>query len=203
MQGLRERKRAATRLAISNVATRLFEQHDFERVTVAAIAAAADVSVKTVFNYFGSKEELFFDREEELLEGLLSALRERAPESSPTSAMRPLLLDGPLPLAGGCAWSALRGDLYEHMRAFVACERRSPALTARRLVIGQSWVEPLAQEARSLAWAAMFIGVLNLRQETIGTALLERRAPETVERRVRRAAGEALDALERAFASEH
>ena len=45
----------------------------------------------------------------------------------------------------------------------------------------------------------MFIGVVNLRHQVVGTALLERRAPRTVERRVRSVLGEAFDALERAF----
>ncbi len=200
MQGLRERKRAATRLAISNVATRMFEQRGFEQVTVAEIAAAAEVSVKTVFNYFGNKEELFFDREEELLAGILRTLRERGPRVSPTAAMRPLLLDRPLPLAE-CDWSDLRTELYEHVRAFVACERASPALSARRLMIAREWAGPLGREAGSAAWAAMFLAVLGLRNEVFGAALLEQRAPATVERRVRASIGDALDALERAFPS--
>jgi AcrR family transcriptional regulator len=200
VQGLRERKKAATRQAISDVATRLFEEHGFERVTVADVADAAGVSVKTVFNYFGSKEELFFDREDEMLGQLLRTLHERGAEVSATAAMRPLLLDGPF-ASSGCRWSDLRSDLYEQVRAFVACERASPALSARRLVIGQSWVAPLAREVGSEAWAAMFVGVLNLRSETLGTALLERRSSRTVERRVRLTVGEALDALERGFAA--
>lgn len=59
---------------------------------------------------------------------------------------------------------------------------------------------PLAREAGSAPWAALFAGVLGLRQEVLAGALLERRAPRTVERRVRRVVGEALDALERGFA---
>src|SRR4051812_39575192 len=197
--GLRERKKAATRQAISDIATRLFERRGFEHVTVAEIAEAANVSVKTVFNYFGSKEELFFDREEELLQGLLLTLAVRG-ESTPTQAMRPLVLGGPLLFPdAGCRWSDLDGPLYEGMRAFIACERASPSLSARRLVIAHSWVPELAREAGSAAWAAMFVAVLVLRQDTFATALLERRSPRTVERRVRSVVGEALDALERAF----
>src|SRR3954464_1389378 len=39
----------------------LFAQHGFEAVTVAEVAAAADVAVQTVFNHFPTKEDLFFD----------------------------------------------------------------------------------------------------------------------------------------------
>ena len=198
MHGLRERKKAATRLAISNIATRLFEQHGFERVTLAEIAEAADVSVKTIFNYFGSKEELFYDREDEILGTLLGALRDRAPGVSPTRAMRPLLLRGPFVLAG-CPWSRLEGDLYEQIREFIACEQASPTLQARRIVIAQRWIDPIGREAGSPVWAAMFVAVLNLRHDLMTEALLERRAPRTVERRIRTTVGEALDALERAF----
>jgi AcrR family transcriptional regulator len=197
MQGLRERKKAATRQALSNIATRMFEQHGFEQVTVAEIAAAAGVSVKTVFNYFGTKEELFFDRNDELLEGLLAALRDRPPGTSPTEAVRGLLLDGPFP-DGACRWSDLPA-VYEAIRGWVACERASPALSARRLFVAREWVDPLARESGSVAWAAMFLAVLLLRQDTLGDAILEGRAPRTVERRVRSVVGEALDALERGF----
>ena len=69
--GLREFKKARTRRAISDVATRLFAEQGFEAVTVAQIAAAAEVSIKTVFNYFTTKEDLFFDRAGELIDVLV------------------------------------------------------------------------------------------------------------------------------------
>jgi hypothetical protein len=47
----------------------------------------------------------------------------------------------------------------------------------------------------------MFVAILNLRQQVVGTALLERRSPRTVERRVRAVVGEALDVLEHGFAA--
>jgi len=64
--GLRDRKKQATRQAISNVATRLFVERGYEAVSVADIAHEADVSRKTVFNYFARKEDLVFDREDEV-----------------------------------------------------------------------------------------------------------------------------------------
>src|SRR3954452_24192032 len=102
MNNLRERKKAATRQAMSDAATRLFERRGFEHVTLSEIAAAAEVSVKTIFNYFGSKEDLFFDAEPQALENLLTALRD-SPGTSRTSAVRGLLLEGPM-LDLGCPW---------------------------------------------------------------------------------------------------
>jgi AcrR family transcriptional regulator len=61
----RSRKRLATRLEISNVATRLFMERGFDKVTVDEIAEAADVGRMTVFNHFPRKEDMFFDRDEE------------------------------------------------------------------------------------------------------------------------------------------
>src|SRR3984957_3917249 len=59
-EGLRERKKRLTREAIFAAAGRLFAARGFENVTVAEIADAANVSVKTVFTYVSAKEEMLF-----------------------------------------------------------------------------------------------------------------------------------------------
>jgi AcrR family transcriptional regulator len=76
--GLRETKKARTRQAIAQAAMGLFVTQGFDRVTVAEVAQAAGVSEKTVFNYFPTKEDIFFDEVPAQLEELVEAIRNRA-----------------------------------------------------------------------------------------------------------------------------
>ena len=74
--GLRERKKQQTRQHIYEAARRLFDKKGFDAVTVAEVAREADVSEVTVFNYFPTKEDLFYGGmqffEEELLQAVLN-----------------------------------------------------------------------------------------------------------------------------------
>jgi AcrR family transcriptional regulator len=75
----RARKKAATRALILTTARGLFAERGFERVTIADIAAAADVAVQTVFNHFATKEELFFADRSPWVEGAAASVRSRPP----------------------------------------------------------------------------------------------------------------------------
>ena len=66
--GLRERKKARTRALLAETARGLFAARGFDAVTVAEVAEAAEVSVTTVFNYFPTKEDLFYDRQDDVIE---------------------------------------------------------------------------------------------------------------------------------------
>ena len=81
-EGLRERKKRAAREAIAATARRLFAERGFDAVTVAEIAAAADVSEKTVFNYFATKEDLAFAGREEGITQFVTAITDRPPTTS-------------------------------------------------------------------------------------------------------------------------
>jgi len=85
---LRERKKRETRERIADVAMGLFMLRGFERVTVAEVAEAADVSVNTVFNYFRTKEDLFFDRQDVVVESLGRVVAGREPGESAVEAVR-------------------------------------------------------------------------------------------------------------------
>lgn len=75
----RERKKAETRRAIADAALRLFALRGFDAVTVTEVAEAADVSAKTVFNHFATKEMLFFEHEPLLTEDLAAVVQARRP----------------------------------------------------------------------------------------------------------------------------
>jgi len=86
----RTRQRLATRQDITNAATRLFMERGFDQVTVDEVAAAADVGRMTVFNHFPRKEDMFFDRDEEVREMLRDALRQCDPGVAPIETLRRL-----------------------------------------------------------------------------------------------------------------
>jgi len=92
VSGLRERKKLQTRRAIAETARALFVERGFDAVKVAEIAEAADVSQKTVFNYFPTKEDLVFWRLAAFEEEILGAIRERAPGESALAAFRRFVL---------------------------------------------------------------------------------------------------------------
>ena len=94
-EGLRERKKRLTRNAIFDAAGRLFSERGFDKVTVAEIADAANVSVKTLFTYVRCKEDLVFSDDPNLLDALVAAVRNRAPGQSPLDAVTGTLLADP------------------------------------------------------------------------------------------------------------
>ncbi|KAB2342145.1 TetR/AcrR family transcriptional regulator [Actinomadura rudentiformis] len=86
--GLRELKKQQTRENISHQATRLFLERGFDKVTIADVAAAAQVAKMTVTNYFPRKEDLALDLHEVFVESLARTVREREPGESALDALR-------------------------------------------------------------------------------------------------------------------
>jgi AcrR family transcriptional regulator len=89
-EGLRERKKRATRDAIAAAARRLFAQRGFDDVTVGEVAVAADVSEKTVFNHFATKEDLAFAGREEGIAQFVAAITQRPPGTPVLEVFRAL-----------------------------------------------------------------------------------------------------------------
>ena len=86
--GLRERKKRQTARRIWQVAVELFTERGFDNVSVQEVADAAEVSKMTVFNYFGTKEDLVFRPMEEHFGDAARAVRERLPGESAVQAVR-------------------------------------------------------------------------------------------------------------------
>ena len=88
--GLRELKKARTRLEIQRQALRLFQRQGYAATTVEQIAAAAEVSPSTFFRYFPTKEDvvLFDDYDPKFMAALLRQPRELTPLAALRVALR-------------------------------------------------------------------------------------------------------------------
>jgi len=207
--GRRERKKAETRRAISDVATRLFMERGFDEVTLAEVAEAADVSIKTILNHFGSKEELFLDRGGELTDTLVAAVTERPRGQRPTDALRVVLTEHRIP--GDPDWRPIREpEVRSLLRRFFATWEAAPSLRGAIHVWNErlraAFADALARE-QGLAepgdglrtMAAMLTVAVHLRHRAFVEAILADAPPAEIERRARAAAGEALDRVAAAF----
>src|SRR5436305_1705140 len=95
--GLRERKKQQTRETIVRVALELFAERGYDETTLAEVAEAADVSPRTIFSYFDSKEEILFCEESSSLEQVKAALEQRPEGTTTVDALRNLLSAMPPP----------------------------------------------------------------------------------------------------------
>ena len=87
MSSLRERKRTRTREALIEAAAELFERRGYDGTTIADIAAAADISTRTFFSYFTSKEDVLFPDADARVLAALTAIGERRPDERPTQIL--------------------------------------------------------------------------------------------------------------------
>jgi AcrR family transcriptional regulator len=126
--GLRELKKEQTRQLIADTAWRLFADRGFDRVTVAEIAREAQVAEATVFNYFPTKEDLFYWRLEAFGTRLFDAVSARPAGEPVLAAFRRALMD-----EGGLLTQVEAGDpeALVRLRTVNRVIADSPALLAR------------------------------------------------------------------------
>lgn len=145
--GLRDEKRRQTRRHIAEVATGLFLEHGFARVTIAEVARTAEVSVNTVYTYFPSKEDLVFYPEEASAQRMVQMVKDREPGQSAAAAVL----------------AALRGELRHGDRMvgltqgfgrFLEMVRAEPTLAARLDATTREMVEALAEALAAETQAA-------------------------------------------------
>jgi AcrR family transcriptional regulator len=136
--GLRERKKQRTRELIADTARQLFVERGFEHVSVAEIARIAEVSEKTVFNYFPTKEDLVYWRLESFEEELLSAVRDRNPGESVLSAFGRFVTEPRGLLATDDP------EAIDRLAALTRMITESPALLARERQVFDRYTSSLA-----------------------------------------------------------
>ncbi|MFJ6798726.1 TetR/AcrR family transcriptional regulator [Streptomyces sp. NPDC091268] len=127
--GLRERKKRRTRDALLRAALLLFVAQGYEQTTVDEITDAVEVSQRTFFRYFASKEEAAFAVQELVESHFLAALAARPGGEGPLEALRNAVLS---------AWDTVEDALFEvvpvdlYMRTYQLIES-TPALLAVHL----------------------------------------------------------------------
>jgi AcrR family transcriptional regulator len=148
--GRRERRKAQTRAEVRETAQRLFAERGFDAVTIADVAAAAEVAVQTVFNHFETKEALFFDGRTPWVEGAAAAVTERTPGSDPVAALRHYLESDLSDL--------LEQESRPENRSYLEALQRSPSLQARERTLveqaGQRVAAVLSVAIANGEWAA-------------------------------------------------
>lgn len=140
LPGLRERKKQRTREALIKVALELFTAHGYERTTVDEIVDTVEVSQRTFFRYFSSKEEVAFAVQQMVEERFVEALRRRPPGEGPFDALRNAVLSG-WDTIGDAITEVVPLELY--LRTFQMIES-TPALLAVHLRRSTEMEETLA-----------------------------------------------------------
>jgi AcrR family transcriptional regulator len=141
--GRRERKKQQTRQQIATAALRLFLERGFDQVTVNEVAEAADVSANTVYNYFPTKEDLFFGLYQPREAHLVDLVRHREPGEPLVPFLRQQLLKSlEQPQVAFPEDSSARYHVIQIIQS-------SPTLQARSLQMTQSAEQALAQSLAS------------------------------------------------------
>jgi AcrR family transcriptional regulator len=127
--GLRERKKERTRAQLTDAAFRLFEERGFDETTIEDIVEQVEVSPRTFFRYFDSKEDVVIGFFDDLGLELRDMVAERPPDEPPFTALR----------------EALRSliDVYEERKDRVVAAKRlaqeTPSIRARLLDKHARW----------------------------------------------------------------
>lgn len=126
---LRATKKQRTRSEIERVALDLFEARGFDGTTIDDIAAAADISPRTFFHYFPSKEDVVLADYALRLNRIVAALQDRPPDESPWQGLRGAFL------GVGADYETERHQLLRRFRII----QSTPSVAARNLQLQMSW----------------------------------------------------------------
>ena len=134
--GLRERKKARTREALHDAAMDLFSRQGFDGTTVEEIADACEVSPRTFFRYFPTKEDVLFGDSEQRSSALIETLAAQPLDLAPLEAIH----------------AAMRGVAFNYIEerdvlaARAKVVQNSPGLRAYKVEHQRGWEEALVAE---------------------------------------------------------
>jgi AcrR family transcriptional regulator len=182
-EGLRERKKRRTRAALRRAALSLTVERGLDHVTVDEIAAAAEVSPRTFFNYFASKEEAVVGDDPDARRLLLEHLRERPADEPPLVALGAALATYADEMAADHdLWTLRRALLEQHpellprlLGASASAEREVAAALAERagLPAGHPYPALVASVALAAARTAVHRSVDASRAVSPSAAIVE------------------------------
>jgi AcrR family transcriptional regulator len=132
--GLRQRKKERTRQELAGAALRLFVERGYEAVRVEDIAAAVDVSERTFFRYFGSKEEALWPDQDERLAEFAAVLAGRPRNEPPVDCLRHAAI------ASAEGYQAHEGEMLARFRLLT----QTPALRGYLLECLEAWEQAAA-----------------------------------------------------------
>ena len=122
---------------IASTALELFGQRGYHATTVADIAAAADVSERTVFTYFPSKEDILFSDHTVFRDRLTEALEERSAGASALDTLRDFVVEN---LSAIDEPSRVRWEIVSHDEHLLSHQR------ARQVELGDTIAAAVAEE---------------------------------------------------------
>lgn len=140
---LRQRKKARTRERIAEAALELFTRQGFDATTIDQIAGAADVSRRTFFRYYPTKEAALFPDREQRLERFSRLLGGESFDARLEAVLRALL-------ALAADYDAQRELVFRRQRVVQA----SPSLMAYDLELDRGWEDAIAASLRGPGRAA-------------------------------------------------
>jgi AcrR family transcriptional regulator len=140
--GLRERKKLRTRRAIAGAALRLFAERGYDETTISDITAAAEVSPRTFFSYFPSKDDVVFAEMDERLADVRARLTERPGGETPLATFRRV---------ADALLQAIAAEDGEHGAIQIALIRERPSLQAQALRRWSDAEDGLVEVLREIA----------------------------------------------------
>jgi AcrR family transcriptional regulator len=127
--GLRQQKKQATKRLLVKTAHQLFAEKGYEATTFDDIAAASEISRRTIFRYFPTKESIVFADHDNRLNGFLQALSDAPPQTSPLEKLLQ-------------AFVVLSKSMMRDKRELLAQRHlvmQSPSLTAYESALDSQW----------------------------------------------------------------